>query len=227
MPRTGTQSLKHALDEIGYHTYGMGECIQWYSHMRAFRDNASTPGEIDYAKVLAGYDAIVGMPAFAYYEHMLALWPDAKVILSPREASGWVKSYKKLRAMLMMLRRRLFFVPRIRAVVATADAVWFSAFFEGRTDDAYLIDRYERYNQQVIDDIPADQLLIWTVHDGWEPLCSFLGEPVPDRPFPWANKNESEVKKRVAVALSRDLGYLLLGAGLVALVIVVLRSLLG
>lgn len=35
--------------------------------------------------------------------------------------------------------------------------------------------------------IPARQLLVYEVKDGWEPLCSFLGAPVPDEPFPRTN----------------------------------------
>lgn len=35
--------------------------------------------------------------------------------------------------------------------------------------------------------VPKDNLLEWTVEDGWEPLCAFLDKPVPDEPFPHAN----------------------------------------
>ncbi|KAK0636121.1 hypothetical protein B0T17DRAFT_483974, partial [Bombardia bombarda] len=35
--------------------------------------------------------------------------------------------------------------------------------------------------------VPEEQLLEWTVEDGWEPLCEFLGRPVPDEPFPHVN----------------------------------------
>jgi hypothetical protein len=35
--------------------------------------------------------------------------------------------------------------------------------------------------------VPEERRLEWTVEDGWEPLCEFLGKPVPDEPFPHAN----------------------------------------
>lgn len=35
--------------------------------------------------------------------------------------------------------------------------------------------------------VPKERLLEWTVEDGWEPLCAFLGKPVPDEPFPHVN----------------------------------------
>lgn len=35
--------------------------------------------------------------------------------------------------------------------------------------------------------VPPDRLLEWSVEDGWEPLCKFLGKDVPDEPFPHLN----------------------------------------
>lgn len=35
--------------------------------------------------------------------------------------------------------------------------------------------------------VPKGQLLEMEVSEGWEPLCRFLGVPVPDEPFPRAN----------------------------------------
>lgn len=35
--------------------------------------------------------------------------------------------------------------------------------------------------------VPKQNLLEWSVEDGWEPLCKFLGKPVPKEPFPRVN----------------------------------------
>ena len=35
--------------------------------------------------------------------------------------------------------------------------------------------------------IPADQLLVYEVAEGWNPLCEFLGLPAPEEPFPRTN----------------------------------------
>jgi len=35
--------------------------------------------------------------------------------------------------------------------------------------------------------IPARQLLLFDVKDGWGPLCDFLGLRAPDKPFPRTN----------------------------------------
>jgi Sulfotransferase domain len=39
--------------------------------------------------------------------------------------------------------------------------------------------------------VPPERLLVYEVGDGWEPLCRFLGVPVPDEPFPHVNATEA------------------------------------
>src|ERR1700712_1945979 len=54
--------------------------------------------------------------------------------------------------------------------------------------------------------VPKDRLLEWTIEDGWEPLCKFLGKPVPDEPFPHANSaagwqgQEAKIGRRYIMA---------------------------
>ena len=37
------------------------------------------------------------------------------------------------------------------------------------------------------DKVPKEQLLVWDLKDGWEPLCKFLNVPIPDEPIPRCN----------------------------------------
>jgi hypothetical protein len=46
---------------------------------------------------------------------------------------------------------------------------------------------YERHNERVRREAPAGRLVDWRASDGWEPLCTALGIPVPDEPFPHTN----------------------------------------
>ncbi|WP_143044292.1 sulfotransferase [Nonomuraea jiangxiensis] len=46
--------------------------------------------------------------------------------------------------------------------------------------------------------IAADRLLVYEIGDGWEPLCAFLGLPVPDEPFPQVNERAAFHRKRPA-----------------------------
>ena len=38
--------------------------------------------------------------------------------------------------------------------------------------------------------VPKDQLLVFNVSEGWEPLCKFLDLPVPDISFPNINDRQ-------------------------------------
>lgn len=62
--------------------------------------------------------------------------------------------------------------------------------------------------------VPKERLLEWNVKDGWEPLCEFLGKPVPDEPFPhvnaaagWAGQ-EMKIGQRYIVEASINVGIL-------------------
>jgi hypothetical protein len=63
--------------------------------------------------------------------------------------------------------------------------------FGGRLDDCdHAIAVYERHNDAVKRAIPPQRLLVYEASQGWEPLCRFLGKPVPSGPFPRVNTTE-------------------------------------
>ena len=53
-----------------------------------------------------------------------------------------------------------------------------------------ILSTYHRHNQFVRDAIPADRLLVFDVKQGWEPLCHYLGVPVPATDFPRTNNTQ-------------------------------------
>ncbi len=74
--------------------------------------------------------------------------------------------------------------------------------FDGRLyDRAHSIAVYEKNTADVQAAFTQERLLTYNLGDGWEPLCRFLGEPVPDVPYPRSNSREqfksmmSEVNK--------------------------------
>ena len=36
--------------------------------------------------------------------------------------------------------------------------------------------------------VPAEDLLVWNLKEGWDPLCSFLDKPIPEGPIPHENR---------------------------------------
>jgi hypothetical protein len=65
-----------------------------------------------------------------------------------------------------------------------------------------LIERFAAHNEEVKRVVPADQLLVWEVTDGWEPLCEFLGVPVPGQPMPHANDRATFLGRVVGGAVT-------------------------
>ena len=63
--------------------------------------------------------------------------------------------------------------------------------FGGRLDDKdHAIGIFNNHIEEVQQTIAPERLLTYDVAEGWEPLCAFLGVPVPDTPFPRTNTTE-------------------------------------
>ena len=43
-----------------------------------------------------------------------------------------------------------------------------------KSREPQLREMYLNHNQNVIDTVPAEDLLVWNVKDGWEPLCKLM-----------------------------------------------------
>jgi len=97
--------------------------------------------------------------------------------------------------------------------------------FQGRFEDrAFAIDAFNRHNEQVHRDVPADRLLVYEISQGWGPLCAFLGVPVPEgKLFPHLN-DAAEFRARIerAACILRIIGYAALGAAALVLVLIAL-----
>ena len=72
--------------------------------------------------------------------------------------------------------------------------------FGGRLDHDHVIDVYLRHNEAVKREVPPERLLIYDTPQGWQPLCDFLGVPVPDAPFPKTNTTEEFRNRQAARA---------------------------
>ncbi len=50
------------------------------------------------------------------------------------------------------------------------------------------VELLKRHNAHIRKVVPKERLLEMDLQDGWEPLCKFLGKPIPDEPFPRSNE---------------------------------------
>lgn len=187
--RTGTLSLKGALERLGFDPcYHMMEVIQG-GFADTWKDIAfgATP---DWDAVFQGYKATVDWPACNFYRELADLYPDAKVILSLRDPDKWFDSCHNtiFRAMRMDHTRA---PANIRTQMEMVRKLIIEDTFDGDIDDrAHAISVYNRHNETVQKVIPRDRLLVFEASDGWEPLCRFLGVPVPAEPYPRVNTTE-------------------------------------
>jgi hypothetical protein len=194
--RTGTVSLQQALEHLGYPCYHMQEVMKLYSQGHVDQwDLAVTGHDIDWHALFAGYEATVDFPACVFYQELMEAYPDALVVLSIRDPQRWWKSFSKLLG-LVSLTRLVNFVPMFRKFGAM-NLHMIDYVFDGSMDKDACITRYVQHIDEVKATVPDERLLVYSVTEGWEPLCRFLGHPVPTIPFPHANAGISELRAKI------------------------------
>ena len=67
--------------------------------------------------------------------------------------------------------------------------VWIREFSGRFEDKEFAVDVFNNHIELVKKVIPAERLLIHSAKEGWQPLCDFLGVPVPNEPYPWINES--------------------------------------
>jgi len=195
--RTGTVSLKQAFEHLGYPCYHMQEVMKAYGrgHVEQWDALLTGQSDIDWEILFAGYEATVDFPACVFYHELMDAFPDALVVLSVRDPQKWWKSFSKLLA--MTSKTRYFnFIPMFRKFGAM-NVNLVEYVFSGMPDEARAIERYLQHIEEVKATVPEKRLLVYSVADGWEPLCRFLGAPVPNIPFPHANAGVSELRGKI------------------------------
>ena len=215
--RTGTTSLKAALQELGFGPgYNLNEVFRNPEHVGLW-EAARRPAveEVDWEGFLAGYGVAVDWPACSFYEELMEAFPEAPVVLTVRDPAPW---YESTRSTIYGLRRLTNgplpvraafalagpFVPGVAGTVRLADRLVWEDTFDGRFEDrAYAMEVFERHNEAVRRRVPPERLLVFDVREGWAPLCDFLGVEAPDEPFPCLNEAR-EMRRRLIglVALS-------------------------
>jgi hypothetical protein len=210
--RTGTLSLKAALERLGFGPCFHGRHVLDHPDRLPLWQAAAQGRAVDWTAVLAGYASTVDWPGAAFWRELLVAFPDAKVILTVRPADGWYESVDRTIFRMFGYGSVDARIERARAIVPGLDVftdfhrqmIW-DGFFAGRfADRDHAIRVYEEHNAAVSRDVPPDRLLTIEPGAGWEPLCAFLGVPVPDEPYPHLNDPErfwARVDARISESL--------------------------
>jgi len=240
--RTGTTSLREALIRLGFDPCDYMRGNLEHPERFALWEEAlrhKTAGEpIDWRPLLAGYRATVDWPGAYFWRELTAAHPEAKVILTVRDPERWYASTlatiftftsrmrdgvpPSARVRQLLLRS---VVPGMREGLRFIDDLVWQVTFDGRFSERdYALRVFREHNQAVQETIPTDKLLVFDVKQGWEPLCQFLGVPVPaGEPFPHLSETsaaQQEIRElyRVgalragAIAASAILGLLALAS---------------
>ena len=189
--RTGTMSLKLALEQLlGGRCYHMFE-----THERPEDGDvwlAAGRGEMpDWNEFFADYVATVDWPSCDFWREQSDANPDALVLLSVREsADAWWTSANAT-----------IFQSLQRTPGPGDPPFWQAEFFRDRIptfrDEDAAKAYYEAHNANVRATARPDRLLEYVAGSGWDPLCSALGLPVPDVPYPHTNTTD-EFRERMA-----------------------------
>ncbi len=194
--RTGTLSLKRALEQLGFNgCYHMMEVRNHPEHVELWR--AAWRGKADWERLFDGYQAAVDWPAAAFWPELMTVYPDAKVILTLREPEGWYRSASNT----IFRRMGSSFEPddlATRNQLAMAREIIRDGTFGGDLSDRHNALRvFDANTRRCLTEVPAERLIVYNAGDGWNGLCGPLGIPVPDAPYPHVNTTE-EFQARAA-----------------------------
>ena len=216
MARTGTSSLKAALSELGFGPcYQMRELLS-HPEQVIFWSQASCGKPLNWDELFQDYRATVDFPSYRYYYQLLQYYPEAKVILTVRDPQAWYEStlntiYQVVEPQTgqkFFKRLKLPDSPRTRAL----ERVWrlvekelWQKDFQGKfADKEYAIKVFQQHLEEVQQNVPSKQLLVYQITEGWSSLCRFLDVPVPEQTFPCLNER-AKFKQRVRQLLSEKL----------------------
>ncbi|MEM7745554.1 MAG: sulfotransferase family protein [Pseudomonadota bacterium] len=180
--RTGTESMKRALEMLG-----LGRCHHMYEVIEdptQFARWQTVPVEIapDWDTIYSDFGCAVDWPTAYYWRELSAHWPDAKVLLTVRDAESWWQSFAKT-ILPRLLQRRASGEIRGMGYRLIAQRT-----FGSRIEDAdHCKAVFEAHNAAIIAEVPSDQLIVHELGAGWDDLCDRLGVPVPKDPFPRGN----------------------------------------
>ena len=180
--RTGTLSTKLALEQLGFTPcHHMTEVLMHPQTIPLWVEAGN--GKPDWDAIFGDYQAMVDHPGCAYWRELMDHYPEAKVLHTVRDPDKWFDSTQ---ATIFNPSRPKPETEPMKTFYGQRNA-WYGGDMHDR---AFMTDFFRRHTEKVLASVPKDRLLVFDVKQGWEPLCGFLGVPVPDTPYPRENSTE-------------------------------------
>jgi hypothetical protein len=193
--RTGTMSLKAALEQLG-----AGPCFHMIDLIMGDRKDRDLPywvrigdGEpVDWHEVFDGWEATVDWPAASKWREICAAFPDRPVLLNVRDFDDWYASVGNTILAVKLAAQAGEITPDANrpqphpALWGVIERLIWAGDFEGRFEDrAWVRAMYDARIAEIKATIAPERLTVWELGvDGWEPLARMLGVAAPDEPFP-------------------------------------------
>jgi len=191
--RSGTMSLKAALEEVG-----AGPCLHMIDLIRnndlipPWKD-AALEGNVDFDRMFAGFESTIDWPGCTFWRELIDYYPDTPVLLNYREFDGWYKSVKNTivavreasqKGELKPDANRPAPPPELWQVIGT---LIYERDFQGKFDDEdWMRDMYYARIEEIKATVPAGRLTVFKLEDqpGWAPIADMLGVEAPQTEFP-------------------------------------------
>lgn len=198
-------ALRVALERLGFQkTYHMiaasvenpTDCLMWQDALAAKYDGKGVFGKQQWDSLLGHCQAVCDWPAAGFAKELIEAYPEAKVILTTRDADSWYISVLKSvhwRAHddeLRLLARFDWASSLYQPMLRTFWDRYFHSDFEKHGKDVFL-----RHNQEIRKLVHPDNLLEYHISEGWNPLCKFLDLAIPDESFPHLNDSAGFVDR--------------------------------
>lgn len=178
--RTGTNSLKKALEILGYK-----KCHHFFEfcdhpEQEEYINNLCRKETTDLNCLYRDYDCAADVPTALFPEEIFSQYPNALYVANTREIDSWYASCLET----------VFFEPKASKphIECLNDFIWKDYFNDKFGEKEHAIKRFNEHYEHIRKIIPKNQLLDnYTVKDGWESLCHFLKKEIPTCPFPITN----------------------------------------
>lgn len=188
--RTGTLSLKAALERLGFEPCHHMVAVIQEPGQAAVWDAAARGHPPDWSEFLKEYRAIVDWPGCHFWRELAAAFPKAKVVLTERDPEAWYRSMAHNILQVVAGPPESARSARPHAQMRMAHHIVAEKTFGGDFGRENVLKVYEAHNEAVKAAIPKERLLVYDVGQGWAPLCDFLGVPLPREPFPRTNSTQ-------------------------------------
>src|SRR5919198_1991205 len=161
-PRMGTLSTKAALEQLG-----LGPCYHFLTQFERPQDvdvwQAAAEGKpVDWTAFFADFRAAVDWPASRFYKQLMALYPDAKVLLNMRDPEAW---YESMLQTVYPASRMGLSAPAesiLGRMGCMIDTLAWQPLFQGRFEEKpYALSLFERPKPGGQDAVPPDPVLMW------------------------------------------------------------------